>query len=298
MPTSSGEPLVRHDCMMPQLITSCEEVYKTAFGARYAGQSVGLVPTMGALHEGHLALLDAARAECDFTVTSIFVNPTQFAPAEDLRSYPRNLDRDLALLGDRGCDVVFAPSELEVYRSNHDTYVDVGRAGQILEGEFRPTHFRGVATIVMKLFQIIPATHAYFGRKDYQQTIAIRQMVADLNVPIDVRVCPTVREANGLAMSSRNAYLSVDERRRASVLSHSLRLAEKLAKEGERDAKEIRQQMLAAIEEAGGFNVQYIAFVADDTLTPVDRIEGPTTVALAATLGKSRLIDNILIGGK
>lgn len=279
----------------PQLITDGEAVRQVVQQARKAGKSVGLVPTMGALHEGHLSLLETARTECDMAVVSIFVNPTQFGPAEDFRQYPRNLDHDLALLGRGGCDLVFAPTDAAMYAPGHTTYVDVGQLGQALEGEFRPTHFRGVATIVLKLFQLAPADRAYFGRKDYQQTIVVRQMVADLNVPIDVRVCPTVRESDGLAMSSRNVYLSPDERRRALSLSRSLQLAEHAAKEGERDAAKIRALMRREIDTAGGIDVQYITFVADGTVTPVERIEGPTTVALAAKVGKTRLIDNLLL---
>jgi pantoate--beta-alanine ligase len=263
--------------------------------ARQAGRTVGLVPTMGALHEGHLRLVDAARAECDLAVVSIFVNPTQFGPSEDLRRYPREMGRDLALLRDRGCDVVFAPSEVEMYAPGHVTFVDVGPIGQVLEGEFRPTHFRGVATVVLKLFQLAPADRAYFGRKDYQQTLVVRQMAADLDVPIDVRVCPTVREPDGLAMSSRNTYLSADERRRALVLSRSLQLAEKLVGEGERDVAAIRQAMRTEIDGVGGVEVQYIAFVADGTVMPVTTVAAPTTIVIAATVGRTRLIDNTLV---
>jgi pantoate--beta-alanine ligase len=263
--------------------------------AHQAGKTVGFVPTMGALHEGHLSLIAAAREECDLAVASIFVNPTQFSPQEDFRTYPRDLERDMSLLSSRGCDLVFAPSNEIMYAPNHSTFVDVGPIGQVFEGEFRPTHFRGVATIVLKLFQLVPANRAYFGRKDYQQTIVIRQMAADLNVPIEIRVCPTMREPDGLAMSSRNAYLSPDERSRAVVLSRSLRLAEGLAGEGERKVATIRDRMLAEIQQTGGVDVQYIAFVRDGTLTPVDQIDGPTTIALAATVGKTRLIDNTLI---
>jgi pantoate--beta-alanine ligase len=250
---------------------------------------------MGALHEGHLSLVDAARAECDMAVVTIFVNPTQFAPHEDFRQYPRDLDRDLALLGDRGCDLVFVPTDDEMYRPGHATFIDVGPIGEVLEGEYRPTHFRGVATVVMKLFQLAPADRAYFGRKDYQQSLVVRQMVADLNVPIDVRVCPIVREPDGLAMSSRNAYLTSDERQRARVLYRSLRLAEELAAVGERDAATIRQQMRREIERTPGVELQYIAFVTDGTVTPVETITGPTTVAIAAVVGKTRLIDNTLV---
>jgi pantoate--beta-alanine ligase len=280
----------------PRLIMSGEEVRQAVLTARAAGQTIGLIPTMGALHEGHLSLLDAARAECDIAVATIFVNPTQFAPTEDFRKYPRDLDRDLALLGSRGCHIVFAPGEPEMYPADHKTYVDVGLSALVFEGEFRPTHFRGVATIVLKLFQLAPADHAYFGRKDYQQTVVIRQMVRDLNVPIDIRVCSTIRESDGLAMSSRNAYLSPDERRRALALSRSLRLAERLAAKGERDVETIRRAMQQELDNEGGVDVQYIAFVADGTLDPVTRIDSPTTVAIAAKVGATRLIDNSLIG--
>jgi pantoate--beta-alanine ligase len=278
-----------------RLFTRGDEVRQAVLKARAAGQSIGLVPTMGALHEGHLSLLDAARAECDIAVATIFVNPTQFAPKEDFRTYPRNLERDVALLGKRGCDIVFAPSESEMYAAGHQTFVDVGHSGQVFEGEFRPTHFRGVATVVLKLFQLAPADRAYFGRKDYQQTVIVRQLVRDLNVPIDIRVSPTVREPDGLAMSSRNTYLSPDERRRAVTLSRSLRLAERLASEGEHDVETIRRAMQRDMKD-GGVDVQYIAFVADGTLNPVSRIAGPTTIAIAAKVGATRLIDNTLIG--
>jgi pantoate--beta-alanine ligase len=279
----------------PQLVADAKAVRAAVLKARQVGKSVGLVPTMGALHDGHLSLLETARTECDLTIASIFVNPTQFSPQEDFRNYPRDLSRDMELLGRFGCDIVFAPTAESMYAPNHTTYVDVGQIGQILEGEFRPTHFRGVATIVLKLFQLVPSDRAYFGRKDYQQSIVVRQMVADLNVPIDVRVLPTIREPDGLAMSSRNVYLSADDRRRAVALSKSLQLAEQLASEGERDVATIRRLMQQEIDKAGGVKVQYIAFVADGTLTPVARIDGPTTVALAAIVGNTRLIDNTII---
>jgi pantoate--beta-alanine ligase len=251
---------------------------------------------MGALHEGHLSLVDASRSECDVTIATIFVNPTQFAPTEDFNKYPRDLDRDLALLGGRGCDVVFAPTVEEMYPPGHTTSIDVGPIARVLEGEFRPTHFAGVATVVMKLFQIAPADRAYFGRKDYQQTLVIRRMVDDLNVPIEVRICPIVREPDGLAMSSRNAYLSPDERRRALSLSRSLRHAEELVRGGETSTAKLERAMRTIIEETGGVDVQYIAFVEDGTVTPVREVRGPTTVAIAAYVGKTRLIDNLGLG--
>jgi pantoate--beta-alanine ligase len=281
----AGTRIVRDGHTLRELITA----------ARQTGKTIGLVPTMGALHEGHLSLVDAARAECDLAVVTIFVNPTQFAPSEDYRRYPRDMDRDLALLGERGCDIVFAPNESEMYAPGHATFIDVGQLGTVLEGEFRPTHFRGVATIVLKLFLLAPAHRAYFGRKDYQQTLVVRQMISDLNVPLELRVCPIVREPDGLAMSSRNAYLTPDEHERAVALSRSLRLAERLVREGERDVETIRRAMLSELEAVGGIDVQYIALVADGTVTPVTSIDNPTTIAVAATIGKTRLIDNTLV---
>jgi pantoate--beta-alanine ligase len=277
------------------VITRGQKLREVLLPVRSSGRTVGLVPTMGALHEGHLSLLDAARAECDVTVVTIFVNPTQFGPEEDFRRYPRDLERDLAMLRERGCDLVFAPSAEEMYRPDHATSIDVGPIGRVLEGEFRPTHFRGVATVVLKMFLLVPADRAYFGRKDYQQTIVVRQLVADLNVPIDVRVCPIVRDADGLAMSSRNAYLSEAERQRALALPRSLRVAEELVASGDREVVSIRQRMQREYDLVGGIEVQYIAFVADGTVNPVERIDGPTTIAIAARVGKTRLIDNTLV---
>jgi pantoate--beta-alanine ligase len=278
------------------VITDGELLRRTILEARSRRQTVGLVPTMGALHDGHLSLVDAARSECDLSVVTIFVNPTQFAPDEDFNVYPRELTRDLSLLAGRGCDLVFAPAKDSIYGPDHSTFVDVGPIGSVLEGEFRPTHFRGVATVVMKLFQLAPADRAYFGRKDYQQTLVVRQMVNDLNVPIEIRVCPTVREADGLAMSSRNRYLMAEERHRALVLPRSLQLAQELVSKGEREAAVIRQTVAGEIAKVAGIQVQYIAFLTDGTMTPVMQINGPTTIALAATVGKTRLIDNVLVG--
>jgi pantoate--beta-alanine ligase len=280
----------------PQLFADGNALRQAVIAARRAGKTVGLVPTMGALHAGHLSLVDAARAECDLALATIFVNPTQFAPSEDYKRYPRNIEQDLAVLGERGCDLVFVPSNEEMYKPDHATFVEVGPLGSILEGEYRPTHFRGVATVVLKLFQLAPADRAYFGRKDYQQSLVIRQLVRDLNVPIDIRVCPIVREPDGLAMSSRNRYLSPAERGRALALSRSLNLAEELAAAGESSVAAIRARMLEEINSAG-IDLQYLAFVADGAVTPVEEICGPTTVLLAANVGKTRLIDNTLVSG-
>jgi pantoate--beta-alanine ligase len=264
--------------------------------AQRAGKPVGFVPTMGALHEGHLSLIDAARAESDVVAASIFVNRAQFGPGEDFDKYPRPLERDLELLAVRGCDLAFVPDAAEIYPPGFDSWVEVGRVAEPLEGAARPGHFRGVATVVLKLFQLVPADRAYFGRKDYQQTLVVKQMTADLNVPVDIRVLPIVREADGLAMSSRNAYLSPVERKQAVSLWQSLELAEKAHSAGETDVSKIRQRMLAHLASAGGVEVQYIAFLRDGTVDQTPRIAGPTVVAIAARVGRTRLIDNHTIG--
>jgi pantoate--beta-alanine ligase len=295
-PTASETAQLTRKAAAPRVISDGATLREMILAARAAGDTIGLVPTMGALHEGHLTLVDAARAECDLTVVSIFVNPSQFSPNEDFARYPRDLDRDLSLLQKHGCELVFAPTVEEMYRPGATTTIDVGPLAGVLEGKSRPTHFRGVATVVMKLFQLAPADFAYFGQKDYQQTLVVRQMVADLNVPIDVRVCATVREPDGLAMSSRNAYLSEAERRSAVSLSQSLRMAEQMVSRGERNVAAIRAKMEEHLQQAGGVEVEYIAFVADGTVTPVTSITGPTVVALAAKVGKTRLIDNGRVG--
>ena len=276
----------------PRVIALGEEMRAAVLAARRDGETVGFVPTMGALHQGHLSLVDAARAECDRVAVSIFVNPTQFGPREDFSKYPRTLERDLELLAGRGCDWVFAPEPVEMYPPGFGTSIDVGPVAVPWEGAARPGHFAGVATVVHKLFQLVPADRAYFGQKDYQQTLVVRRMVADLNLPIEVRVAPIVRDADGLALSSRNVYLSADERRRALALNQSLRLAESLVAGGETDVSELRRRILSHLAAAGGVEVEYVAFLRDGTVDEVTRIDGPTIVALAARVGSTRLIDN------
>lgn len=280
----------------PRVIESGAELRIAVVESRRTGSTVGLVPTMGALHEGHLSLVDAARAECDLVVVTIFVNPTQFGPGEDYARYPADLEADLARLRDRGCDMVFAPSVEEMYAAGHETTIDVGSVALPLEGAYRPTHFPGVATVVLKLFNLAPADRAYFGRKDYQQALVIRRLVEDLDVPVEVCVCPIVRAPDGLAMSSRNAYLNAAQREQAVALYESLQLAERLAGEGERRVEVLRDQMQQHIDATGGVDVQYIAFVKEGSVTPVDAITGPTAVLIAAKVGDARLIDNCLIG--
>jgi pantoate--beta-alanine ligase len=260
------------------------------------GKRVGLVPTMGALHDGHLSLVDAARAECDFTVVTIYVNPTQFGPNEDLASYPRTLEADLRALARRQVDLVFAPCDAEMYRPGHETFVEVGSTAKPFEGQLRPGHFRGVATIVLKLLNLVVPHSAYFGRKDYQQLLVIRQLVDDLDLPVAIRDCPTVREPDGLAMSSRNAYLSPEQRRRARALPESLHRAAELVASGQRDAAVIQRQVREQIREGAGVEPQYVALVKEGTVAPVTRLEGPTVVAVAAVIGQTRLIDNALVG--
>jgi pantoate--beta-alanine ligase len=261
-----------------------------------SGATVGFVPTMGALHEGHLSLIDAARAECDRVVASIFVNPTQFGPAEDFTKYPRPLDRDLDLLSSRRCDAAFVPTSEEMYPRGFDTFIDVGAVAVPWEGAARPGHFRGVATVVHKLFQLVPADRAYFGQKDYQQSLVVRRMVADLSLPIEVRVCPIIRDADGLALSSRNAYLSAGQRRQALALSQSLKLAEAIFADGERHAPNIKAAMLAHMQAIPGIEVEYVAIVRDGTVQETATINGPTVIAIAARVGATRLIDNCRIG--
>ena len=279
-----------------QVLARGTEIRQAVRDAQRDGLTVGFVPTMGALHEGHLSLVNAARAECDRVAASIFVNPTQFRAGEDFERYPRPLDRDLELLRGRGCDWAFVPDVAEMYPPGFDSFVEVGSIAQPLEGAARPGHFRGVATVVLKLFQFVPADRAYFGRKDYQQTLVVERLAADFHVPTMVRVCPIVRDADGLALSSRNVYLSNDERRRAVALSRALELAAAEHAAGELNCEMLRRKMLAEIAAAGGVDVEYIAFLRDGTVEPVEAISGPTTIAIAARVGRTRLIDNVRIG--
>jgi pantoate--beta-alanine ligase len=275
-------------------LTRAAEMQVASAGLRGLGKRIGFVPTMGALHEGHLSLVRAARERTDAVVASIFVNPTQFGPGEDYRRYPRDLASDARLLELEGVDILFAPAVEEIYPSDFQTYVAVERVSQPLCGCFRPGHFRGVATVVLKLFNIVQPHLAFFGRKDAQQSAVIRQMVCDLNLPIEIVVCPIVREPDGLAMSSRNAYLKPEERKAALVLSRSLRRAEELITAGERSSEKIAAAIRALLAAEPEARVDYVEVVDADTLTGRPRIEGRTLVALAVWIGKARLIDNLL----
>lgn len=263
------------------------------------GLTVGLVPTMGYLHEGHASLVDEAVRQCDRVVASDFVNPTQFGPNEDLEAYPRDFDRDCALLEEHGCAMVFHPAVEEMYAPGAATYVEIlSDMPKQLCGKTRPIHFRGVCTVVSKLFNIVTPDKAFFGQKDAQQLAIIRQMVRDLSYGIEIVGCPIVREADGLAKSSRNTYLSEAERQAALVLSESVFLGQKMVAEGETDANKIVTAMTEHIQAQPLAKIDYVSAVDGVTMDPVDRIAGTVLVAMAVYIGKTRLIDNFIVEGK
>ena len=256
--------------------------------------SWGLVPTMGYLHEGHLSLVRRAKAENQFVAATIFVNPTQFAPHEDLATYPRNLAGDLAMLEAEGVDLVFTPNNATIYPTGYQTYVTVEQLTQFLEGAARPLFFRGVATVVTKLFNIVQPTRAYFGQKDAQQTVVVRRMVEDLNIPTEIIVCPTMREADGVAMSSRNSYLSADERIAASVLFRALWTAQAMLEKGVDSAETIRHAAQTMIEAEPLAQLEYLSIAHPTLLHELEKIEGELLISLAVKIGRTRLIDNLL----
>ena len=260
-------------------------------------KTIGFVPTMGFLHEGHLSLVRRAREENDIVVVSIFVNPTQFGPNEDYESYPRDFERDVKLLKELNVDVVFHPPVEEMYPKDFSTYVEETKLSRYLCGKSRPGHFRGVCTIVTKLFNIVRPTRAYFGQKDAQQFRVIKRMVRDLNMDVELVECPIVREHDGLAMSSRNIYLSGDERAQALALYNSLKLAENLIKSGERDAEVVKNAMKEFLSRYDKVKIDYVEIVDEETLEPVKHIEGKVIVAIACWVGKARLIDNVIVQG-
>ncbi|MEO0529457.1 MAG: pantoate--beta-alanine ligase [Planctomycetota bacterium] len=277
----------------PQLLTEIDATRAWVRERQRGGETVGLVPTMGALHEGHLSLARAACEACDHAIATVFVNPTQFAPQEDYERYPRDLDQDTHRLGEIGVGAVFAPSVETMYPPGSGVTIDPGPSSKGFEGAIRPSHFAGVATVVAKLFGIAPADRAYFGQKDYQQTVVIRRMVADLNLAMEVVVCPTVREPDGLAMSSRNAYLSPSERKQALCLSRGLREAERRYADGERDASTLRDAVRSVVANETEVELQYVAVLRDGTMEEIEVIEGPAVIAVAARVGSTRLIDNV-----
>ncbi|MBK9127997.1 MAG: pantoate--beta-alanine ligase [Phycisphaerales bacterium] len=278
-----------------QVVRTIREARAAVAEARAAGRRVGFVPTMGFLHQGHLSLVAAARQDGCWTAVSIFVNPLQFGPSEDFERYPRDEARDLELLRQAGVDLVFVPTAAEMYPPNAVTRIHVERLTEHLCGPWRPGHFDGVATVVAKLFAIVPADRAYFGRKDAQQLAVIGRMVRDLDLPIEVVGCDTVREPDGLAMSSRNVYLSADERRRATALYRALCLARDQIGAGERDVSRVAAAMRRVIDAASPTQVDYVSVVDAEELQPVERIDRRVLIAVAVRFGGTRLIDNVVV---
>ncbi|MDI3494491.1 MAG: pantoate--beta-alanine ligase [Pseudothermotoga sp.] len=259
-------------------------------------KTIGFVPTMGYLHEGHLSLVRRSKKENDITVVSIFVNPTQFGPNEDYNSYPRNLNRDASLLEKEDVDYVFVPEIEQMYPKDYSTYINEEKLSRHLCGRSRPGHFRGVCTVVTKLFNIVKPNRAYFGQKDAQQFRVIRRMVRDLNMDVEVIECPIVREPDGLAMSSRNIYLSTEERNQALALNRSLKIAENLYRSGEKNTERMKEKIVQYLSSFDKIKIDYVEIVSEETLEPVEKIEGKVVVAIAAWVGKARLIDNTILG--
>jgi pantoate--beta-alanine ligase len=280
-------------------ITTIRGLREALAPERAAGRSIGLVPTMGSFHEGHLSLVRRARAACDVVVVSLFVNPTQFGPTEDLGAYPRDEARDRALAEAEGVDLLFAPPVGEVYPEGFDTTVTVGGLTSVLDGDPArrgPGHFAGVATVVTKLFNMVAPDVAYFGQKDAQQALVIRKLTRDLDIPVRIEVCPTVRDPDGLALSSRNAYLSGDERERALALSRALRAAERAVAGGAHEAGAVLAAARAELDDAG-IEPEYLELRSTEDLSEVERVNGPTLLAVAARVGRARLIDNAVLRG-
>lgn len=276
-----------------KIVSTIEEVRAQVKEWKKEGQSIGFVPTMGYLHEGHMSLIDAA-GENDKVVVSIFVNPMQFGPTEDLASYPRDLEHDAKLCEEHGVDLIFHPTPEEMYGDQFYSYVDMDVLTKELCGLSRPVHFRGVCTVVTKFFNIVTPDRAYFGQKDAQQLAVIKRMVKDLNMPLTITGCPIIREADGLAKSSRNTYLSIEEREAALVLSRSIFLGKEMVEKGERDCKKILAAMTAEIEKEPLAKIDYVKIVDLDTMQQVEKIDRGILAAIAVYIGKTRLIDNFM----
>ncbi|MCL6473595.1 MAG: pantoate--beta-alanine ligase [Firmicutes bacterium] len=278
-----------------QVAKTVREVRAWTKLARAEEKTIGFVPTMGYFHEGHLSLMRRAKAECDLCVVSLFVNPTQFGPSEDFQRYPRDFARDAAMAESVGVDLLFAPEVEEMYPEGYQTYVEVTQVTRRLEGAARPGHFRGVATVCTKLFHIVQADRAYFGKKDYQQLKVIQRMVKDLNIPIEIVPCETVREPDGLAMSSRNVYLKPDEREAATVLYRALCAGRDAILAGERDAKKVQTLVEHVIATEPLVTTEYVDVADAETLEPLTDLRGEVVISLAARVGVARLIDNITV---
>ncbi|MEN6355526.1 MAG: pantoate--beta-alanine ligase [Armatimonadota bacterium] len=279
-----------------QIVHSIDEMRSLVENARAEGKTIGLVPTMGALHVGHLTLVSHAKQDCGFVVVSVFVNPTQFGPNEDFQKYPRTLEADCRKCESAEADAVFAPLAVDMYPGGFDTWIDVKGPAEVLEGQSRPGHFRGVATVCTKLFNITDADRAYFGKKDYQQLVIIKKIVSDLNMNVEIVPIDTVRERDGLAISSRNSYLDSREHEAALVLSRSLEMAKQAFEKGERNAKAIQTRVWNHIAAEPLAKVDYVAVADAETLASIETIERSAVVLLAVRVGSTRLIDNVVLG--
>jgi len=278
-----------------EVIETIEAVREKVSAARKKGKNIGLVPTMGAFHRGHISLIERAVKDCDFVVVSIFVNPTQFGHGEDFEKYPRDFDADIEACRKAGVDLVFAPSTEQMYAAENLTWINVEKLTEPLCGQFRPGHFRGVTTVCAKLFNIVQPDIAFFGRKDAQQAIVIKRMVADLNMPLKFVICPTIRDTDGLALSSRNQYLTEQQRKDATLIYKSLQECEKTLKAGVTSTKEVITQMRSILYQAPSINIEYVGIVDAETLQSLDHITGRVLAAVAVRIGTARLIDNILV---
>jgi pantoate--beta-alanine ligase len=276
-------------------VTTAQEMRSIVDRERRSGKRIGVVPTMGALHDGHLSLVRRSKAECQVTVATIFVNPTQFGPNEDFSRYPRTLEQDVSLLSREGAHYLYCPSTEEMYPPGFSTYVDPPAVSQRLEGERRPGHFRGVCTVVLKLLEAIPADVAFFGQKDFQQALVISHMARDLQLRTRIEVCPIIRDEDGLALSSRNRYLSPPERARALGLSRALQSAAAAIASGERDAERVRGEMKKVLEQSGVDATDYISISDRETLEELTLLDRPAVALIAARVGSTRLIDNLLL---
>jgi pantoate--beta-alanine ligase len=281
----------------PRVATTVDDVRQAVRAARQCGQSIALVPTMGALHAGHASLVKIAKQSCDFVVVSIFVNPIQFGPKEDFARYPRSLEKDIDMCGALEVDLIFAPDAAAMFPPGFRTFVEVTNLQDVLCGAARPGHFRGVATVVLKLFNIVQPDVAIFGQKDAQQVRILQQMTVDLNMPVRIMVAPIIREPDGLALSSRNAYLDAEQRRQATVLNQALEGGLKRVEAGERSAAELLRKVRVRIEAAAEARLEYAVAVDFEDLQPVERIQGRVLIALAAWFGSTRLIDNVVVDG-
>lgn len=287
--------MVQLQTSCPELITDPATIYALTQKAREQGKTIGLVPTMGALHRGHLSLVKTSTEQCDLTVVTIFVNPTQFNDTNDWTEYPRDLQSDIDKLAGSAVDLVFAPTAEDIYPNGHVTSIHVGPLEEIVEGRCRPGHFSGVATVLAKIFQLIPAHITFFGCKDYQQLKVVERVVQDLNLPIKVHGCPTIRDEDGLALSSRNVFLSHEQRQKALSIRKALKLAERSIQEGEADARTIVACMRSELSRSGALHIDYALLADAETLKPVTTVKGPTVALIAVRVGSTRLIDNQVI---